>query len=129
MPLIVKVPSHCAPGIQLHLFSPQDYAHCHKQPADLASVLGSHAWFAFIHEASTEKKPLIILSNIDPASHLFLVCTDSKPLSETPHKGKEECPVHGAHVILDNDNANLSATQEVLPLDHQQLGHVHMNLV
>ena len=31
--------------------------------------------------------------------------------------------------VLDDDNANLSAAQKALLLDHQRLGHVHMSLV
>ena len=92
-------------------------------------MLGSHAWFAFIHEASTNSSPLIIHSNVDPQLHLFLFYADTKPLSECPDKAQCGAHVHNAQFVLDDDNANLSSTQKALLLDHQQLGHVRMSLI
>ena len=117
--MIVKVPAYYAPDIQLRLFSPQDYARYHKQPAELATMLGSHAWFAFIHEASTPASPLIVHSNVDPQSHLFFLHTDTKPLSECPDKAQCGAHAHSAQFVLDDDNANLSAAQKALLLNHQ----------
>ena len=118
-PLVVRVPAHYAPNIQLCLFSPQDYAKYRKQPAELATMLGSHAWFAFIHEASTNGLPLVIHSNINPQSHLFLFYADTKPLSECPDKAQCSAHAHNVQFMLDEDNANLSSAQKSLLLDHQ----------
>ena len=100
-PLIVKVPAYYAPDIQLHLFSPQDYARYHKQPAELATMLGSHAWFAFVHESSTQASPHIIHSNVVPQSHLFLFYADTKPLSPCLHKAQCGAHAHSAQHVLD----------------------------
>ena len=82
-------------------------------------MLGSHAWFVFIHEQSAQASPLIIHSNVDPQSHLFLFYADTKPLSKCPHKAQCGAHAHSAQFVLDDDNANLLAAQKALLLDHQ----------
>ena len=135
----ITVPAYYAPDIPLRLFSPQDYARYHKIGADSPdpnryTMLGSASWFAFECQDSKPSNPDVVVSNLDAESKLFffysetpaasLPVSSAQPVSDSPSR----CSCNNVSVHHPK-NANLTASQKQLLLDHYRLGHLRMSLI
>ena len=132
--VFIRVPGYYIPSSSQRLFSPQNYARYHQwqQPdSDCYGGNDKHFWMKLASDKKGEVPEIQMeISVLDGLPYMQAIPIDKSTVSNCSACVKPECHEcqHAFHLnVLSEQNDNLSSAQKVLLLDHQRLGHIHID--